>query len=229
VSQQINLFNPIFLKKTKLFSAATMAQTFALIGVVLIALGFLYASRLVHVRKDADEAAARLKAAQLQLTQMVERTKPKPMDKSTEDAIRLVEDRLRATRQVLDFVNKGDLGNTQGFTEFFRAFSRTATPGIWLTGFSLLDGGSGMEVRGRALQPTMVPAYLAGLRREAVFKGKSFGSLELRTPQIQSAAKGAVPAKPVVEMPYVEFTLKSTDAIEEHGAQGGGQNEMRGQ
>jgi hypothetical protein len=228
VSQQINLFNPVFLKKTKLFSAVTMAQTLALIGVVLVALGFLYASRLVHVRKDADEAAARLKAAQVQLTQMVDRTKPKPMDKSTEDAIKLAEDRLRAARQVLDFVNKGDLGNTQGFAEFFRAFSRSSTQGIWLTGFSLLDGGRSLEIRGRALQPTMVPTYLAELRRESVFKGKSFGSLELSIPQIQPAAKGVVAVKTAVEMPYVEFTLRSSDAVEEHGAQGG-QNEMRSQ
>jgi hypothetical protein len=229
VSQQINLFNPVFLKKTKLFSAVTMAQALALICAGLAGLGFLYASRLVHVHKDADEAAARMKAAQLQLTQLVERTKPTPIDKATEDAIKLAEGRLRASRQVLDFVSKGELGNTQGFAEFFRAFSRRATSGVWLTGFTLADGGRDLEIRGRALQPMLVPSYLTELRQEALFKGKSFGSLELSSPQIKSIATGTVPAKAPAEVPYVEFTLKSSDAADERGAQGGGQNGARSQ
>jgi hypothetical protein len=35
VSQQINLYSPIFRKQPKVFSALTMAQAFALIAVVV--------------------------------------------------------------------------------------------------------------------------------------------------------------------------------------------------
>jgi hypothetical protein len=47
MSQQINLYNPLFLRKQKYFSARTMLQSLGLIAVGLLAL-YLYA--LVQTR-----------------------------------------------------------------------------------------------------------------------------------------------------------------------------------
>ena len=215
MSQQINLFNPVFLKKQTLFSAVAMAQGLGLVCAGLVGLGLLSANRVSHVRVEADIVAARLKAAQTQLTQMVERTRPAQTDKATEDAIKLASERLRVNQQVLNFVSKEDLGNTHGYSEFFRALSRRAMQGVWLTGITLEGGGSGMVIRGRALEPTMIPSYLATLKQEPLFKGRSFGSLELRTPSPQTMAKNAMPVKAVFEQPYIEFVLKSSDAVDD--------------
>jgi outer membrane murein-binding lipoprotein Lpp len=218
VSQQINLFNPVFLKKNKLFSAVAMAQGLGLICAGLVGIGFLSGTRIGQMRQDAAEAASRLAAAQSQLSQMVERTKPTQKDASLEEAIKIAEGRLRGHQQILDFVRKGEFGNTHGYAEFFRALSRRTMTGVWLTGFSLEDGNGDMEIYGRALQPTLIPTYITTLRQEPLFRGKSFGSLELRTPQ--TGARGSAPIKGAYETPYVEFTLRSSDAVgdlTEHG------------
>jgi len=47
MSQQINLYNPLFLRKQKYFSARTMLQSLGLIAVGLLA---LYAYALVQTR-----------------------------------------------------------------------------------------------------------------------------------------------------------------------------------
>jgi hypothetical protein len=217
LSQQINLFNPVFLKQNKLFSALAMAQGLGLLCIGLAALIALSSYQMTRVRKDAAVAAAQLTNAQNQLTLMVDKTKPVEKDKALEEAIQKSESRLGASQRVLDFVAKGDFGSSQGYSEYFRAFSRRKVAGVWLTGFSLNDGGNAIEIDGRALQPGLVPVYISGLKNESLFTGKSFGSMQLRTPAASSteptekAASAA--AKPAAGLEYVEFSLRTSETV----------------
>lgn len=217
MSQQINLFNPIFLKRNKLFSALAMAQGLGLLCIGLIALVAVSSYRMTLVRRDAALAAAQLTTAQNQLMLMVDKTKPVEKDRALEEAIQKSESRLGASQRVLDFVAKGDFGSSQGYSEYFRAFSRRMVPGVWLTGFSLNDGGNAIEIDGRALQPALVPVYISGLKSENLFAGKSFGSMQLRTPAASSTEApekaGAPAAKPAARLEYVEFSLKPSEAV----------------
>ena len=63
MSQQINLFNPVFLKRNTLFSALAMAQGLGLLCIGLIALIAFSSYRMAHVRQDAAVAAAQLTTA----------------------------------------------------------------------------------------------------------------------------------------------------------------------
>jgi hypothetical protein len=216
VSQQINLFNPVFLKQNKFFSALAMAQGLGLLCIGLIALIAFSSYQMTRVRQDAAVAAAQLTAAQIQLTQMVDKIKPVEKDKALEEAIQKSESRLGSSQRVLDFVAKGDFGRSQGYSEYFRAFIRRMVAGVWLTGFSIDDGGNAIEIDGRALQPGLVPVYISGLKNESVFKGKSFGSMQLRTPAANLTEPrekaGSPSAKPAAGLEYVEFSLKTSEA-----------------
>ena len=65
MSQQINLFNPIFLKQKRYFSAATMLQALGLVlGGMLVFYGYTAYQSGVQARVAAD--AARQLAAQTQ-------------------------------------------------------------------------------------------------------------------------------------------------------------------
>jgi hypothetical protein len=71
-------------------------------------------------------------------------------------------------------------------------------------------------VRGRALDPALVPGFLGRLRNEQVMQGTPVGSLQIgEAAAIKVAGKdGTVPA------PYVEFSLASAPQA---GSVSGGQ------
>lgn len=215
MSQQINLFNPIFLKQEKLFSAVTMAQGLGVIALAVLAFAGYSTYRSTQVANEAKAAAAQLKTTQENLVKMVDKTKPVPANKTIADDILKAESRLRASQQILAFVQNGDFKGGKTYSSFLRAFANKAMPGVWLTGFSLGDGGNEIEIVGRALQPALVPAYIKSLNSEGAFAGKSFGSMVLRTPQTEAGAKPAAEAgKAAATVPvrYIDFSLNSSEA-----------------
>jgi Tfp pilus assembly protein PilN len=221
VSQQINLFTPVFLKQKKLFSALTMAQALGLVCLGLTLLGLESFRRIEQVRMEARAVDQRAQAAQKQLAEMVERTKPATADPDMENEIRLVETRLDANRQVLEFVRKGSPAG-QGHADCFRALARRTMPGVWLTGIAIEHNGGALEIQGRALQPKLVPAYLTTLKQEAMFRGRSFGSITLRAANVPDSGEArAVPAAASATPRYIEFTVKSDDAAERQDSQRG--------
>lgn len=206
MSQQINLFNPVFLRQEKHFSALAMAQGLGLIFLGLAGLtGYSY-YREARLSADAVAVSQRLKSAQAQLAELVERNKQQPKSQALEEEVLLAEARLKIRRQALDIVQQGELSNTKGYSEYFRAFARQSTNGLWLTGFSIDAAGNDIEIDGRALQPELVPAYIRAIRREPVFQGKSFATLQMRSTRDAPAS----PAAPDSTSAYVEFTLQSS-------------------
>ena len=213
MSQQINLFNPIFLQQKKIFAARTMAQALGLMtaGALLIA-GTAWHS----VRQLRQEAAA--------VTVQVAKTEARLASASTEFAPRAAsaaltaqagdaETQLAALRRVAQIVQSGDLGNATGYAESFRALGRQHRDGLWLTGITF-DVGSAMSLQGRALDATLVPAYIARLTQEAVLRGKAFGNLQIgqpATPTVPAPASAATDA-PAPPARFVEFSLQANSA-----------------
>lgn len=216
MSQQINLFNPIFLKQEKLFSAVTMAQALGLIllgSAVLIAYSYYQSSSL------GIEAAAnttQLALAQTQLAKVKAEFGPRQKSKLIEDDIQKTETEIKSLQQVFDILQKGEFGNTKGYAEYLRAFSRQILGGVWLTGFSIYGAGSEIGLQGRALQPELVPAYIGRLKREAVMQGKSFATLEMKLPLVEQVGKSdPATAKQRVPAGYIEFNLQSSGMMKE--------------
>ncbi|HEX8886092.1 MAG TPA: hypothetical protein VF797_16515 [Noviherbaspirillum sp.] len=159
-----------------------------------------------------------MKATQEQLIKTVERNKPAPPDKQILDDIQKVEDRLRASRQILAFVQNGELMGGQGYARFMQAFSSKTMTGVWLTGIAIDDGGNDIEITGHSVAPELVPAYIRSLNTEKAFMGKSLGSLMLRAQQDSKAVDTAkATAEPAART--IEFTLSSSEAG--HGMQAG--------
>ena len=216
MSQQINLFNPVFLQQKKQFSAIAMAQGLAAILLAVIAFTGYSAYQAGRTGREAQAAAARLKASQEKLVAMVEKTRPRPADKGVEEAIAQAAARLAASRQILGFVQKGQLDADASYAAVMRALARRATPGVWLTGLSLGDGGREMEIMGRALAPELLPAYIRSLGQESALAGKSLGSMTLRAPALPPSPAAGSP-KPDEAAGYVNFSLGSADAAANAG------------
>jgi Tfp pilus assembly protein PilN len=216
MSQQINLFNPIFLKKKRYFSAVTMAQALGMIVVGSAVLSAYTNYRLSQLGKEAVITTAQLAAVQAQLNKVNAQYGPRGKSKSLEEEVQKAEADVKVLQQVFAVMERGDFGNTQGYGEYMRAFGRQIVSGVWLTGFGIYGAGSDISLQGRALKPDLVAAYITRLKRERILQGKSFSALEMQAPQaIQSARSDPITGKQKTAAGYVSFSLRSSGATPE--------------
>jgi hypothetical protein len=197
VNQQINLFNPVFLKQKKYFSVVSMAW-----GLLLIicgsALFYWYALHQVKLlTQQYEETTRRNTAEQLKLTNYTEEFSPQKAALQLAEEVKRAEANEAAQAEIIDTLKAGDIGNTTGYSEYMRAFARQTIHGLWLTDFSIIGDGKQMSVKGAVLSPDLVPIYIQRLNHEYIFRGKTVTTLQL---QRESEAR------------YVAFVLQSESA-----------------
>lgn len=200
MSQQINLFNPIFLKQKKHFSAVTMLQALLLIVVgSMVFYGYaMYQVKLLA--KQTAEMNVRYEAEQKRLVNYINEFSPQRAQKQLNDELSMVEAQASMQEALLATLKSGAIGNTQGFSEYMRAFARQSVKGLWLTGFSINGDGAQMSLQGAVVSPKLLPEYIQRMNREPVMRGKSFAELQMKQPVTANS-------QPVDG--YVEFSLKS--------------------
>jgi hypothetical protein len=201
MSQQINLFNPAFVKRRKHFSLPTMLQGLGLI--VLGALAFYgYALHQVgQLEKQAEQGDKRYQKEQAQLAGYAAEFSPQRAAQALQEEVRLLEKRVADQAELVEIIKSGAVGNTTGYSEYMRAFSRQVEEGLWLTGFGISGDAAQISLSGAVLDPGLLPAYIQRLGKEGVMRGRTFATLQMRQPKID-AGQGMVPR-------YVEFTLHS--------------------
>ena len=205
MSQQINLFNPIFLRKEKYFSAKTMVESLTLILVALVAF-FVYARHDVRsLEAVASAAEHQLADARGRLISLGGALSPERRSKLLEAELARAESELHARQALLDSLHAEASDDARGYSRFFAALARRTLPGVWLTGLTVADGGEQLEIRGRVLHPDLVPAYIRALNKEPVMRGRTVTLLKLAArrepPPAAGAAASAGPRR------YVEFEL----------------------
>lgn len=223
MTQQINLFEARLWPSRELIKACHLGiAAAALLAVMVLA--------VVYVRIDAEHQAAELAALQVRL--QTEREHLAALGK--EIAERRVSPALSAelaktralleTRQeVLKVLDSGKVGNAGGFSEIMLGFARQAQSDLWLTGFVVGAGGEDIEIRGRLLDPSRLPAYVQRLSGEPVFHGRRFATLDMRSVEPDPAAvrpAAALPGAAVVATSprHIEFILRSPSAAPAGGA-----------
>lgn len=213
MSQQINLFNPIFLKQKKYFSAVAMAQALGLILLGALLLSVYSRHQFSGIRKEASNTAAQLSLVHAQLNQIKAEYAPRQKSQALEHGVRKTEAEVKSLQQVFDTLQKGEIGNTDGYSAYMRAFSSQIVDGLWLTGFSIVGAGTELGLQGLALRPELVPAYINRLKREPVIQGKTFSTLDMHSLQ-----KSTRPGADSAAAPYVEFDLRSSGISNEAAA-----------
>lgn len=200
MSQQINLFNPAFVRQRKHFSLPAMLQ-----GLGLIAVGslffFIYALYQVgQLGRQSEESARRFQAEQVRLGRHAAEFSPQRASQALQDEVRLLEKRVADQSELIEMMKSGAVGNTSGYSEYMRAFSRQVVEGLWLTGFKVSGDAAQISLSGAVLAPELLPAYIRRLSREDVMRGRTFATLQMRQPKVEG--QGAIPR-------HVEFTLHS--------------------
>jgi hypothetical protein len=219
MSQQINLFNPLFRPKGFSFTSAKAMLYGAGIALVLAAAAAVYVetgvrgAQAVAQAVDADYKAAVAKRDQL----VAEIAALKPSAQLEQEVIGL-ESTLQGRREVVDTLKSGAIGNTRGFSDYMLAFSRQNLNGLWLTGFDV--AGNELAIQGRTLNADLVAKYLNRLNQEKALNGRQFGVMRISRPSVatlaatDAAKKGDAPAgkEPAAKSPpYIEFSISTIE------------------
>jgi len=201
MSQQINLFNPIFLKQKKYFSVVTMLQALGLIVLGSVAFYAYAAYQVAQLSRQAEETTKRYAVEQARLANYSNQFSLQRSGQMLEDELKQVEAQAKAQDLVLTTLKSGAIGNTEGYSEYMRAFARQSINGLWLTAFDITGDGAQMSLSGAVVNPQLVPSYIQRLGKEKVMRGKTFSMLQMQQPK--KDGDRLVPR-------YVEFNLRST-------------------
>jgi Tfp pilus assembly protein PilN len=229
MSQQINLFNPIFRKQGFSFTSATAMLYGIGIAIAAAALVAVYQdSRLrdVQTRAQAVEQAHKDATAR-QAKLAAELAQQKPNAQLTAESARL-EAQLKGRQEITATLKSGAVGNTRGFSEYMRAFSRQNVNGLWLTGFDIALAGNELAIQGRTLSADLVATYLRRLNQEQALQGRQFAAMRISQPPPepekqpkaeQKADQGAKGQQDVKEQKvalphYLDFNISTVETPE---------------
>lgn len=174
MSQQINLYRPIFRKQEKKFSALAMLQAGGLMLLGIVALYVVLVWQVHSTRKDLARAEKQHAEVSARLHEVTQKFGPKAPTQTLVDRVAKLEQDV-AARQRIHLALKRDLfTNTRGYSDYFLAFSRQHVAGVWLTGFSITGAGEDMKLQGRTSDPVQVPRYVQRLAAESSLAGKEF-------------------------------------------------------
>jgi hypothetical protein len=199
MSQQINLYNPLFLKQEKHFSARTLAQALA---VVVLGIAVVSVSGWIQARSAerlADQYRDQVARQRDQLVKLGVQLPGPGRGKALEAELARLEGEVKLRQATLEALGTGELGNTVGFSEFLAALGRQSMGGVWLTRIEIADAGNDLRVEGRALRAELVPAYLAALSREPMMRGRRVTEMKLAA--ASEKAGGNEPDR------FVEFSI----------------------
>jgi hypothetical protein len=223
MSQQINLYNPVFRKQKKYFSATAIAQALGLVAVGMIAFSGYMSYQVRSLVALGAESQRQLDAQQSQLAALAKTRGAQGLSAGLAEELARTEAQVKLRRDLLASLRTGALGNVEGFSRYLAAFARQRTEGVWLTG--LLVGGdeNDLVVRGRVLRPELVPSYLKALNHEDVMRGRSVTDLTLNAiqetrPAVAAGQPGAAPpAAQETRRPlrFVEFNIRAPRRPEE--------------
>lgn len=206
MSQQINLFNPVFLKQRKYLSLLTILQA---LGLITLGSLFVYGyalHQLGQLKQQSEETTKRLNAEQVRLTRYTDEFSPQQAELALQAEVRRLEQELAEQTTMVDTLKSGSVGNTTGYSQYMRAFARQVIQGLWLTAFKVTGDAAQISLSGAVLEPQLLPIYIQRLAKEQAMQGKSFSTLKMQRPRPDSGKESEAAAAGR----YVEFTMYST-------------------
>ena len=195
MQQQINLFQPVFRREAKVFSARALAQVLALALVLIVAGVALLQMQLGRHKATRDLLDGQYRTLETQLNALEAKADAGQIA-ALDARIKTLESQLADGSGELAEIQQQVIARSSGFAPVFTALARHPLHGLWLTGIQLKDGG--LELKGTTVDPELLPRYLAQLGEDA-----DLAQWSLTTVQMERSA--VVPGQ-------VHFTLASADA-----------------
>ncbi len=188
--QQINLFQPVFRKQHKVFSAATLAQITAAVAFLLLLLLVHASWTLANMKASADNLQQQYSHMQQEISAL-EDTLRTPDTESLDNEIENLQTRIEARSELLERFDDLAIENQNGFYNQFLTLAKQYIPGLWLEGVSV-DNRARIEVRGGTLNAQLVPVYLQQLAKQSELSAMPFETVKMTRPDPEQPQIGFV-------------------------------------
>lgn len=199
MSRQINLYNPALLKKRQLLTADSLAIVVALLLLAMVAGGAVIRVQAARLGAEETSLNGRLTAAREQVLALGKQMTGRSADPQLQNELDALSGVL-ATRQTAMTVLERGLGrDTVAYSAYLQGLARETPAGVWLTGFTVGDDGSGLDIRGRTTDPALLAEYIRRLAGDPAFKGRAFAAMQMGA----KAGEDKMSAAPA----YYDFTL----------------------
>jgi Tfp pilus assembly protein PilN len=191
--QQINLFQPVFRRQEKVFSAATLVQITAAVLLLLVAI-------LGHVRwtlASMEQSAEALQQQHDHLRKQIgtlEASFRTPDSEALDAEIEQLMYSIDQRNSLLVQFDQLVLRQRGGFAEQFRALAEQHVPGLWLEGVTV-NGEGQIEIRGITLDAKLVPVYLQQLEKREGLSATPFETVSME--------------RVAVDKPHIQFVLRN--------------------
>lgn len=222
MSQEINLLNPSLLPRRDWLGFEGVAVA---VAASLCIVGGLYAwagARSDTAQQQLATTSTQLKNLQQELQAMQAQLAARKNDPALDREVQRLGFMVRQSRELLRFAEGSSSQGGGDVAAVMRGFSRQITDGVWLTGFTV--GPAGFEIRGRLLDPSLLPAYIRKLNAEPAFRGRRFAALDMHAGAYESPARGNTAggntavsaggrtAVQTTSAPFTEFALQASPA-----------------
>ena len=194
MTYHINLYDPALLRRREWLTAVNLAFAAAFILLIMLLWG---SWARIDAAGQADQAAAlegRLKAAREESIALAGQLASRKADPKLELDIAALQELLGVRQNILTTLGQGDPTLAAGHSVYLRGLARQTIANVWLTGFSIGQDGSRMEIRGRTLDPAQWPEYIRRLSAEPAFRGRRFASLNVAATESAPGGSGVAVA-----------------------------------
>ena len=191
--QQINLFQPVFRKQQKVFSARTLAQIAAAVLVLLLAILGHARWSLASMGRSAEALQQQHEHIRKQI-EALEAAYQTPDTRTLDAEIEQLMADIDQRNSLLVQFDQQIIQHRNGFAAQFSALAEGHMAGLWLEGITV-EGDGLIELRGISLDAKLVPAYLQQLQKR---QGLSTTPFETVSMQRMSADK-----------PQIQFMLRN--------------------
>jgi len=188
--QQINLFQPVFRKQHKVFSATTLAQVAGAVAVLLLLLLGHASWTLAGMKASADNLQQQYNHLQQQISVLEEALRT-PDTQVLDDEIEQLKTRIEERSDLLARFNDLTIENQSGFYSHFHTLTKQHIAGLWLEGVSV-DNKARVEIRGSTLNAKLVPTYLQQLTNQPELSAAPFETVQLARPDTKQPQIGFV-------------------------------------
>jgi len=181
--QQINLYQEQFRHRRDFLDARHLALVLV-VGLVLLAADSTYLDWSAgRAAARADTVAATRTAVQQRLQKTQAQLRQAQARAGSDQRLASLHAELDAKQQLLDYLQRGPLTASTGFSPFLRGLARQHVPGVWLDTIEVDAGGEHLRLEGHALAPRRVPQLIAALGDQPAYSGHTFRTLSIDRPK----------------------------------------------
>ncbi|MCA6064250.1 hypothetical protein [Thalassolituus marinus] len=179
LKQRVNFFTDDFrppkMPEDIRFLLTGLVLTFAALSACAL---LLLVGRVWQESVLTSEQQERLRLQQL-IAEEMQRLPPLVVDPQLEQQLKAAQDHLQNSQRVLAYLSREGQSQRTSFTALVTQLGQAESEGVWLSAFSLLDGGHNIELRGFVKEARQLSPYIEALTAQPAFQGRAFRQVDV--------------------------------------------------